>query len=325
MKQFSAPVSSETAPTSKEDVISIIQILAILRRRKRLILVIAGAMTFIGLCYAIFARPLYTASIVVQPLTSSTGGSLSQMAGTTVGAAAALAGINLSSDDPAKSEHLAILKSREFGIDFLKTYDVLPHLFPKKWNAKKQAWNEPNRNGLIAKIRLGISNMLAYLSDDQGHQRRGAKPTSWQAFKRLKEIRKVEEDSDSGMVTVSFEFRDPDLAASWANSYIALANKEIRKRAVDESNRALDFLNKELEKTSISGLRDTIYSVVERQIENITLANATPEYAFRIVDPAVTPEDRSFPNRLLIIILSLFAGLALGAFVALWLELVSLK
>ena len=79
----------------------------------------------------------------------------------------------------------------------------------------------------------------------------------------------------------------------------------------------------ELEKTSVVGTRNAIYSLMETQIQNIMLANVRKEFAFKVIDPAVVLDDDDFfrPDRLVLAILGLAAGLTLSVFLALWLAL----
>jgi len=124
----------------------------------------------------------------------------------------------------------------------------------------------------------------------------------------------------SGTVSISFTFRDPELAAQWANDYVALANHEIRTRTIEESSQALEYLNERIESTSIVGLRETIFRLIETHLEKITLASARPEFAFRVIDRAVAPEERSHPKRKLIVAMSLLAGLAFATLATMVLE-----
>ena len=296
-------------PVLARDEISIRDVILTVRRRKWIIAAITALAVLIGLLYAVFATPMYTASIAVSPATKDDSG-LSSIAGR-LGGVAALAGFNLGSGGSEKEDYLAILQSRELGERFIDRYQLKPDLFPKRWNAAAEKWKEgaPNKG-----FRAFISRTLARLSGDEGWREADSFiPTDWEAYKRFDDkVRSVKEDTDTGIVTVSFEFRNPAMAAQWANDYVAMANEEIRQRAIAESSRALAYLNEQVEKTTISGLRDTIYQLVEHQLETITLANSREEYAFRVIDKAVVPEQRSHPQRSVILVLSLVLGLVLG-------------
>lgn len=302
-----------------EQEIYLSDIFSALMRRKKLIAGIVGGITFLGLLYAVFATPLYTATVVMRPAEEASGGA---GLGGGLGAAAALAGINIGGGASDKEEYLAILRSRGLAEQFIKENALMPHLFPDDWDDEKGAWREDDRSGILSSLKGHLSSLIASLSGDKGL--RGGQgesdpgPSMWGAYKVFNNnIRRVSEDLQTGIVTLSFEFRDPRLAAEWANAYVAMANREIRENTIQEAARALDYLRDEVEKTSVSGLRDTIYSIVEAQLEKITLANARPEYAFKVIDKAVVPEERSHPKRSLIVILSFIFGTMLGVVIAL--------
>ena len=305
---------------SGEDEISLRDIAATLARRKRLIAAFAAIVTMIGLLYAVFTQPLYTAELTARPVGEGSGDTLSRLQGQ-FGGAAGLAGIDLGGGASDTQEFIAILKSRDLGERFIADAGLKRHLFSRRWDAQTQSW-KTGEPGLIGKIAQSLSRTLAWLSDDEGWRPpQPGEPSDWAAYKVFNgQIRRIDEDLQSGIVTVSFEFRDPELAAEWANAYVAMANGDIRQDTVREASRALAYLNEQVQETSVAGLRETIFSLIQTQLERITLANARPQYAFKILDPAVVPEERSHPSRSLIVILSLMLGGMLGVFVALAME-----
>jgi len=303
-----------------EDEISLRDIAAALGRRKRMIAALVAACTLFGLLYAVFTQPLYTASVTVRPVSEEAGDALSGLR-SQFGGAAALAGISLGGGASDAQEFIAILKSRDLGERFINNYGLKPHLFPERWDGEAEAW-KTGEPGFIGKAAGGVSRMLAWLSGDEGWRPpTPGEPSNREAYKVFSErVRSVSEDVETGIVTVSFEFRDPDRAAEWANAFVAMANADIRQDTVREASRALDYLNEQVQETSMAGLRETIFSLIETQLERITLANARPQYAFKVLDPAVVPEERSHPKRALIVILSLILGGMLGVFAALAVE-----
>jgi uncharacterized protein involved in exopolysaccharide biosynthesis len=69
-----------------------------------------------------------------------------------------------------------------------------------------------------------------------------------------------------------------------------------------------------LEKSNILEIKQGIYSLIERNIQEIMLANVQTEYAFRIIDSAAPPDrdDWIKPNRGLMIGLSIPLGFLAG-------------
>ncbi|HEX6992796.1 MAG TPA: Wzz/FepE/Etk N-terminal domain-containing protein [Gammaproteobacteria bacterium] len=291
--------------------ISIADILSALSRRRKLVLGIVAGFVLPGLLYAVLATPRYTATTIVVVAENEDAGLSSLVA--SLGPAAALAGgLGLGAGTTTRQTYLAILKSQELANKFIEQHELLPHLFPDQWDAKRKTWKEAS-DGLLTKIR-------GALTGKKHDGSAGGAPSAWRAYQRFDKIRLVNEDVGSGTVSVSFTFRDPELAAQWANDYVALANHEIRTRTIEESSQALDYLNERAESTSIVGLRETIFRLIESHLEKITLASARPEFAFRVIDRAVAPEERSHPKRKLIVAMALLAGFAFATLATMVLE-----
>ena len=72
------------------------------------------------------------------------------------------------------------------------------------------------------------------------------------------------------------------------------ANEELRSKALDESNRSVQYLTNELEKTTALDLRQTINTLISTNLKQSVLASVRKDYAFRVISPAVVPTDRDY-------------------------------
>ncbi|HEX7114312.1 MAG TPA: Wzz/FepE/Etk N-terminal domain-containing protein [Steroidobacter sp.] len=300
---------------TSETEISLAGILAALRRQHRVIFLLTAVSSLVGLLYAFFATPLYTATIAVMPSTQQDGGTLSTLAAR-LGPAAALAGINLGSGGTPKETYLAVLRSQDLAQQFIERYKLLPELFPERWDAEAGQWRSDGA-GPLAWLSQKASWLLAKLTRDRGWKPRESKPSDWEAYDRFSEVITITESPITGIVSVSFELPDPERAAFWANRFIALANEQLRERAVREASKALEYLNDRVEATNTLELRGTLYRLIEANLEEITLANVREEFAFTIIDAAAVPEERSHPQRVLTLALSFVIGVVLGIAAAL--------
>ena len=146
----------------------------------------------------------------------------------------------------------------------------------------------------------------------------GPNASLWKAVDRFRRtVLKVTLQKDKGTTTVTIRWKDPAKAAQWANQYVALANDILRNRALEASNRNIKFLNEKLSTTSVLEVQRVMYSLIENEAKNHMLASTRTDYAFTIVDPAVTPEDRVWPRRSLMVATGTVLGFAIGAFLAL--------
>lgn len=296
-----------------EDVITLADIVTLIRENRRLIACCVGVSLLLGLCYALFKTPEYRARVVVQPVEDEAGAA-SSLAGR-FGGLASLAGINLGSGGN-KEEYLGVLRSRHLAERFIERYQVMPELFPSLWDAEIGDWiPEPP---VTTRIKRAVKGALAAISGDEGYKpRTGTKPTIGEAFEAFdRRVRVVRENPKSGLVIVTMKHRKPGLAARWANGYIAMANEEIRQRTIAEAGAVIHFLEDEADRTTDRQLKKAIFELIQSQLQRIATAKARPEYAFRIIDPAKAPEDHAGPNKFLALVLSLALGALGGIFIA---------
>jgi uncharacterized protein involved in exopolysaccharide biosynthesis len=143
-------------------------------------------------------------------------------------------------------------------------------------------------------------------------------PTSdWWAVESFRSrVLDIHEEKLKGTTTITTEWSDPVVAARWANDFVALANELLRARAIQESTRNIEYLNKQLPQTTVVEFQQAIYRLIEAETKSLMLAHGRVEYAFTIVDPAVVPEFRVSPRRTLMVVSGLFIGGFLGSLIA---------
>jgi uncharacterized protein involved in exopolysaccharide biosynthesis len=120
------------------------------------------------------------------------------------------------------------------------------------------------------------------------------------------------QDKRTGLTSVAISWKDPVIAARWANDFVALANELIRARAESDSSRDIAYLNKQVAQTNVLDLQRIFYSLIESETKTLMLANARTDYAFKNVDPAVAPEQKTSPKRAVIVIFGILVGFAIG-------------
>lgn len=185
---------------------------------------------------------------------------------------AALAGVG-SEASALTQEALAVLRSVDFTADFIRTNGILPLLFP----------DEP----LAADVKAG--------------EGRGAR-TDQDGVKVFDEhVRRILVDDDAGVIRLRVYWRDPVLAAQWANDIVLRLNERMRSNAIAESERSLQFLRRALDETPSVEVRQGIFELMRAQMERRMSANVREQYAFRVIDPAIVPDADKYvrPSHLL--------------------------
>lgn len=271
----------------EQDTVSLATVLATVVASWRLI----GASVLIGalgaLSITLFMPTLYRAKIIVAPVTESEsigGHGLGGMLGGEIGGLASVAGIDLGSGDARKQEFYATLMSVSFAREFIQSENLMPVLFADRWDAHSGNW----RVGTVVPTLGAGVRMLAG------------------------RYRTISEDRKTSLVTVSFECTSPELAAHLANRTIEMVNDRLRDEAVRTSDRSIDYLNKELAKTTVVGVQQGIYQLIQEQIDKSMVANVQREYAYKVIDPAVAPDIKASPLRALMGSIGAIAGLVLS-------------
>jgi uncharacterized protein involved in exopolysaccharide biosynthesis len=195
-----------------------------------------------------------------------------------LGGLASLVGMDLLSGGRNR-EAVAVLHSRRLVEEFIKKYVPLDDLF-RDSSAQSNLW---------LAVEIFRDDVLA-----------------------------IREPTLDGVTKISMDWNDPNIAAHWANDFVALVNETLRQRDLEESTRNIKYLNEQIAKTNVVELRQVMYNLIETETKTLMLANARPEYAFTIVDPAVPPAIREFPRRTLLVLLGSALGLFLGIAVALF-------
>jgi uncharacterized protein involved in exopolysaccharide biosynthesis len=256
-------------------------------RGKWLILITACILTAVAVVAALLITPRYRAQVVMAPVTEErANGGLTSLAGQ-LGGLAAMAGITVG-EQGGTAESIATLQSRAFTDRFIQGHNLLPVLFADLWDGDQQKWD---------------------VSDPEDT------PTLADAYERFnKSVRSVSQDAQTGLVTLTIDWSDPQLAADWANALVSEVNATLRSKAIEQSKRNFEYLTRELQEATDLELRTAIFSVMQSEMRTAMLANVRTEYAFRVIDPAAVPEKHYWPNLILFVAVGFTTGLMLGLF-----------
>ena len=122
------------------------------------------------------------------------------------------------------------------------------------------------------------------------------------------------------MITLSISWRDPEIAAQWANDLVKQLNEQLREQAIQDSKKRVGYLEKELAKTTLKDMREVLYSLLESEKQKAMLANVNEDFALEVIDPAVAPQVRETPKRKLIVGIGCVCGGFLGIFAVFFLQ-----
>jgi uncharacterized protein involved in exopolysaccharide biosynthesis len=197
---------------------------------------------------------------------------------------AAVAGVTI----PANSNIdrvLATLKARVFLKKFVEEKNLLPVIFEDIWDKSSKSWIE-------------IEGQEKIISEN------GIIP--------LQGAIEVEKDK-SGLLKLSISWKDPEVAAQWANDLVKLLNEQLREQAISDSKKRVGYLEQELAKTTLQDMRAVLYNLLESEKQKAMLANVNEDFALEVIDPAVSGSLVK-PKRKIIVVLGGVGGGFLGIF-----------
>ena len=282
---------------SHDDEIDLRELFSVLWAGKKVIVAITSLFAVAAVVYALSIANEYKASIVIAPAQQE-GGGLSGALGQ-LGGLASLAGVSLGGGGGSEAAVAQeIMQSWGFVEQFIVNNELEVEVFAA------EGWNKTS-NVLTIDSDLYDKDSNKWLIDEDGQLRA---PTSWQLYQAFSKRLSVSEDKKSGLTSVSIEYFSPIVAKNWVDLYVAAINEHMRQRKLSQVNSNIEYLQAQIEKTSIAEMREVFYQIIEEQVKNKMLAEASPEYAFVTVSPSMVPEEKSKPKRALMCILGTLLG-----------------
>ena len=284
--------------TQYDDEIDLRELFMVLWAGKIKIIAITALFAIASVIYALSVPNQYKATALLAPAQSS-GGGLSGALGQ-LGGLASLAGVSIGGGESSEAQIAQeIMKSWSFIESFIADNDLAVEVFAA------EGWSKGSNELQINDDVYDTQNKQWLVENEAGVM---GPPSSWSLFKAFSGRLAVSEDKKSGLVSVSIEYYSPQIAKQWLDMYVSAVNAHMQQRQVAKVTNNINYLQAQIEKTSIAEMREVFYTIIEEQTKNKMLAEASPEYAFVAVSPSMVPEEKSQPKRALICILGTLLG-----------------
>jgi LPS O-antigen subunit length determinant protein (WzzB/FepE family) len=283
-----------------DDEIDLRELFSVLLAAKIIIVAVTAAFALASVIFAISLPNKYEASALLTPAQNSSAGLsgvLDNLGG--IGGLASLAGVKVGGGGGEAAIAQEILLSWGFVEKFIEENDMAVEVFAADgWNKEKN--------------QLSIDNNL-YDNDENRWTRnppsgKTVNPTSWEIYEKFLEMVSISTNKKTGLISLSVEYFSPYIAKQWVDQLVVAINQYMQQRKLQMVNTNIEYLEAQILKTSIAGMKEVFYTVIEEQIKNKMLAEASPEYVFVTVSPAMVPEEKSQPKRALICILGVLLG-----------------
>ena len=284
--------------TQYDDEIDLRELFGVLWAGSRKIIAITAVFAFVSVIYALSVPNQYKATALLAPAQSDSSdlsGALGQLGGL-----ASLAGVSIGGGESSEAQIAQeIMKSWSFIEGFITDNDLAVEL------SAAEGWSKGSNELQINDGVYDTENKQWLVENESGVK---GPPSSWNLFQAFSGRLAVSEDKKLGLVSVSIEYYSPQIAKQWLDMYVAAINAHMQKRQMAKVTNNINYLQAQIENTSIAEMREVFYTIIAEQTKNKMLAEASPEYAFVAVSPSMVPEEKSQPQRALICILGTLLG-----------------
>lgn len=291
---------TDTKPLVVDDEFGVLTLLTRLWAARWMIVAITGMSAVVSVYYALSLPNMFRATTSLSPVADTTGG-LGRIARGGLSSIAGLVGIDVGTARNEKTGlAVEILQSRKFINSFVERRGIVVPLVAghryepesgrffvdtSRYDPATKRWSVANRDGTVGR------------------------PSEWVIYQSFSDVLEVKTDVRTGITTVSVEFLSPRLAAQWANWLVDDLNNHMRTLDAKSAQASIRFLEQQVSKTPVIGLRQVFFELIEEQTKNLMLTQVQKDYVFSVVDPAMPPELKSRPMRALICM-----GITLGGF-----------
>ena len=290
-----------------EDQIDLREVVRALWNGRKLIVALSSFFAVLCLVIALILPDRYASASVLAPVTpeaSGLPGALSRL-----GSVASLAGLSFGVGDGSEAQIAQeIMESWGFIEEFIEKNNLQIPLYAVS------GWDKSTNSLIIDSDIYDEKNKKWLIEDANGDL--GA-PSSWKLYKRFSDMLSVSQDSEAGLVTLSIEHYSPYVAKQLVDLLFEEINRHMQQRKLNKVNSNIEYLRAQVEKTSISHMENVFYTIIEEQIKNKMLAEATPENTFVVVNQSMVAEEKIGPRRVLIVVLGSFFAVIFSMLVVL--------
>lgn len=290
-------VSSDMA-TLNNDEIDLKKVILFVWQGKFFIISFVCVIAAISIFYSLSLKNIYKSEVLIAPSGQQQG---SSMLSGQLGGLAALAGVNIGGSNSIDKTTLAIetMKSRHFISSFIEKHNILVELMAiERWDSSS--------NTLVIDKALYDNVSNKWVREVSSPKR--VEPSSQESYKVFISAFNASKDAKTGMISLSFKHYSPYFSKQILDWIVFDINEDMRNKDIEESERSISYLEKQVTKTTLSEVKSTLSSLIEEQTKTLMLANTRSEYMFKIVDPAIVAEEKFEPKRALIVTVAIIFG-----------------
>ncbi|HOI73841.1 MAG TPA: Wzz/FepE/Etk N-terminal domain-containing protein [Syntrophales bacterium] len=303
-----------------EAMVQLMDFWLIVRRRKRFISRFVLTVLILTAMSTLLMKDVYQATAVISPIAGKdTGGTLSALAQQIGG----LTGASLLGAPASANDIMNFLNSNILREKVIERNNLLPVLFPDEWDWKQNRWKKGWLDGISLNPLVYVERAARMLQPgpvSQKQEKSDGVPDMWDGLRKLDDMVTVKNNLDENSITIAVTGPNPDMAARIVEHFLTALNDHMSSEArrVVLVNRK--YLEEQLDKTADPFIRQNIYNMIAQQIERSMTVEAKENFAFKVIDPPRAPDRKFKPQRMQIVLVSLFLSLFMAIAVVFVLE-----
>lgn len=297
--------SNESFQESKVDEIDLNKWIDALLNEKWKIILTTVFFLCISLSYALLTPNIYKSeAIVISNSNEPSSNGLSALAGQ-FGGLASLAGINLGSNSNDKTSYiLQVMQSRNFLFSFINENRLKVEIMAA------EGWDRDSNQITFDE---NIYEKAAHKWVRDKGPRYPKEPTILETYDKFKEeMLSVKQDKETGMIKIALSHYSPYWAKQTLDKLILAINLEIKNQDMIEATKSIEYLQNEVKELKVVDSQAMFFQLIEQQYQTLVLTKVREDYAFKVVDAPIVPEEKVKPQRILIIILGTIMGLLIS-------------
>lgn len=292
---------------SFEDEITLVELFKILFAGKWTIIFYTTVASIFIVFFSLSLPNIYRSEALLTPVAAenSLGGALESL-----GSLGALAGNILPTEatDSNSAKAMEKVSSLSFFEEKILPQIFLPNLMAvESWSAK--------------------SNIVTYDDDIYNQETdtwtrdysfpQTSVPSAQESHRAFLEHLDVAKDMKTGFVTFAIEHQSPFIAEKWASLVVSEINAFYRQKDKVEGEASINYLTEQVAKTGYTEIRKVVADLAQREMQKMTLIEATDYYVFDVIDPPAVMERKFAPSRAIICIIGAILGGIIGVIVVL--------
>lgn len=287
-----------------ENEIDISEVLKVLFKEKIIIFITSAVVALSSIFYALSLTNYYKSEALMSV---RDGGSANTPQ---FSSAASMLGITIATANDKSMEIIELIKSRKFLKRLLEFEKVLPSIM-----AAESYDLESKKLSFDSDVYIANTNTWK----DKKGMKSLTPPSYLEAHAiYLNELLTITFDRQTGLIVMDIVHISPIFAKEFLDLIINEVNNILRKKDLEESEQALDYLKLQLGSTSLVAIQRSINYLIEDHLKVRTMANMYEDYLFVVIDPPYIPEKIINNSKRSIVIFSTIFGALLGSFFVLF-------